>query len=69
MSCLVFDAMGVIFRAADDVAELLFVDDRARNVETARAPGIESLLFDPDQGFDEVQGWTERHALAGGDQR
>ena len=51
MKCLVLDAMGVIFESADNVTELLFVDDRAKNVQAALGPGIDSILFAAESGF------------------
>ena len=39
---------------------LLFVDDRASNVDAARALGIETILFDPKSGFNPVQTWLSR---------
>lgn len=35
-------------------ADLLFVDDRPKNVQAAQMLGIESIQFDPLQGFDEI---------------
>jgi HAD superfamily hydrolase (TIGR01509 family) len=49
MRCIVLDAMGVIFSAADDVAELLvpFIGDAGGNVS---AKTIESSYFDASLG-------------------
>jgi len=41
-------------------AELLFVDDRAKNVDAARALGIQSLIFTRHRGFDPVYDWLEQ---------
>ena len=64
MSGLVLDAMGVILRAADDVAELLipYIDDRTKNVDAARACGIDSLLFEPRRGFGQIAEWLSLNA-------
>jgi FMN phosphatase YigB (HAD superfamily) len=36
---------------------LLFVDDRKKNVLAARTLGIESILYDPGTGFDAARHW------------
>ena len=61
MHCIVLDAMGVIFRAADDVAELLipFIGEAGGNVS---AKIIESAYFDANLGIisaDEF--WNKVH--------
>ena len=43
--------------------ELLFIDDAAKNVEAARAFGIESILYAP--GVDLARAFAERGLLAG----
>ena len=35
-------------------AEMLFVDDREKNVAAALALGIDSIVFNPDHGFNVV---------------
>jgi hypothetical protein len=67
-SCVVLDAMGVIFQAADDVEELLipyilFWDDRVKNIAAAQSLGIESKLFKPDAGFTFVSEAMLGHLL------
>ena len=59
--CIVLDAMGVIFRAADDVAELLipFITEAGGNVD---AKTIASAYFDASLGMinaDEF--WNKVH--------
>ncbi len=50
MKCLALDAMGVIFEAAD----VMFVDDRAKNIEAARALDFNCIEFDPAAGLDAI---------------
>lgn len=47
-------------------ADLLFVDDRTKNVDAARAAGIETILFDRARGFDDIHTWIARHGAAAG---
>ena len=42
--------------------ELLFVDDRAKNVDAARALGIECHLFEAQPGFTAVRDWISNQA-------
>ena len=53
MDCIVLDAMGVIFRAADDVAELLipFIAETGGNVSTGI---VESTYMDASLGLISV---------------
>ena len=51
----------LISRSGFAAAEMLFVDDRPKNVQAAQALGIESLQFDRDKGFNEI---TARVAIA-----
>jgi HAD superfamily hydrolase (TIGR01509 family) len=53
-----------IYQALLDVSgytpgDLLFVDDRQKNVDAARRLGIESFLFETHNGFNEVQDWID----------
>ena len=52
---------GMLETSGYEAGELLFVDDRANNVDAARACGIDSLQFDPERGFGEVFEWLSRH--------
>ncbi len=42
------------------VDQLLFVDDREKNVVTAREIGIPSIWLESHRGFDEVAEWVEK---------
>ena len=42
-------------RCAYNYEELLFVDDREKNVVAARDLGIDTILFKPQDGFDNVK--------------
>ena len=42
--------------------QILFVDDRAKNVDAARACGIDSLLFEPRRGFGQIAEWLSLNA-------
>jgi FMN phosphatase YigB (HAD superfamily) len=61
MSCLVLDAMGVIFKSADDVAELLipFISEKAGSTdsEAIQSAYIEASLgnIDPDEFWVQVK--------------
>jgi putative hydrolase of the HAD superfamily len=46
----------LVERSGYKIEELLFVDDRGKNVMAARDLGIETILFDPEVGFGEVKG-------------
>ena len=43
--------------------ELLFVDDREKNVQSARELGIETILFDSKTGFEDVKKRISRSAI------
>ena len=43
--------------------DLLFVDDRQKNVIAAQGLGINSLLFEPDIGFEGASRWITQCAL------
>ena len=45
---------------ADDI---LFVDDREKNVIASREAGIETVMFKPETGFSDVKKWISRRAL------
>ncbi len=38
-----------------DASELLFIDDRAKNVQAALDLGIDSILFAAESGFSDLQ--------------
>ena len=63
MKCIVLDAMGVIFRAADDVADLLipFVREAGGNMN---ANEIESVYLDASLGIIEADDFWNRVGLA-----
>jgi FMN phosphatase YigB (HAD superfamily) len=63
MKCIVLDAMGVIFRAADDVADLLipFVREAGGNMN---ANEIESAYLDASLGIIEADDFWNRVGLA-----
>jgi hypothetical protein len=76
MSCLVLDAMGVIFKSADDVAELLipFISEKTRSSdeEAIQSAYIEVSLgkIDPDEFWAQVNmppesenDYLSRHSL------
>lgn len=45
------------------IDDLLFVDDREKNVIAARDTGIETVLYKPEEGFSYAKGWISRRAL------
>ena len=45
----------LVERSGYKINELLFVDDREKNVMAARDLGIETILFKPEVGFGEVK--------------
>ena len=45
------------------VEDILFVDDREKNIATARELGIETALFRPEKEFTDVKNWISRPAL------
>jgi FMN phosphatase YigB (HAD superfamily) len=63
MKCIVLDAMGVIFRAADDVADLLIPFVREAGGST-NAKEIESAYLDASLGIIEADDFWNRVGLA-----
>lgn len=45
-----------------DASEILFVDDRGKNVDAARGCGIDSVLFEPGHGFGRIAEWLSQQA-------
>ncbi|MGB5330676.1 MAG: HAD-IA family hydrolase [Gammaproteobacteria bacterium] len=45
------------------IENILFVDDREKNVNAARDLGIETVMFKPETGFTDAKNWISRHAL------
>ena len=45
------------------VEDILFVDDREKNVIASREVGIKSVMFNPEIGFTDVQNWISRRSL------
>ena len=45
------------------IDDLLFVDDREKNVIAARDMGIETVLYKPEEGFSYAKNWISRRAL------
>ncbi len=45
------------------IEEILFVDDREKNVIASRKIGIETIRFNPEAGFTEAKNWLSRRAL------
>jgi len=45
------------------IEEILFVDDREKNVVAARELGIETIMFEPETGFTGAKEWMSRQAL------
>ena len=45
------------------VEDILFVDDRERNVTASRELGIETVWFDPESGFIDVKNWMSQRVL------
>ena len=44
----------LITRSGFPAVDMLFVDDRPKNLQAAQALGIESLQYDPHRGFNEI---------------
>jgi putative hydrolase of the HAD superfamily len=44
----------LVSKSGFPVADILFIDDRPKNVQAAQNLGIESIQYDPLQGFDEI---------------
>jgi putative hydrolase of the HAD superfamily len=42
------------------VKDILFVDDREKNVIASREAGIETVMFNPETGFTDVKNWISR---------
>jgi putative hydrolase of the HAD superfamily len=45
------------------VEDILFVDDREKNVIASRDVGIETVVFDLETGFTDAKNWISRRAL------
>jgi FMN phosphatase YigB (HAD superfamily) len=45
------------------IEDLLFVDDREKNIEAARSLGIDSILFQAETGFGEVRSRVSQREL------
>jgi len=45
------------------IEDILFVDDREKNVATARELGIDTVKFTPEKGVTDAKNWISRHAL------
>jgi FMN phosphatase YigB (HAD superfamily) len=45
------------------VEDVLFVDDREKNVIASHDAGIETVMFNPEIGFTDVKNWISRRAL------
>jgi HAD superfamily hydrolase (TIGR01509 family) len=45
------------------IEDILFVDDREKNVVAARELGIETIMFEPEIGFAGAKKWLSRRAL------
>jgi putative hydrolase of the HAD superfamily len=46
-----------------EIEDILFVDDREKNVIASRKVGIESIVFKPGTGFTDAKNWISRRAL------
>ncbi|MGI9318543.1 MAG: HAD-IA family hydrolase [bacterium] len=46
-----------------EIEDILFVDDREKNVAAARESGIETIMFEPEAGFASVKKWISQRAL------
>jgi putative hydrolase of the HAD superfamily len=46
-----------------NIEDVLFVDDREKNVIASREAGIETVMFSPETGFSEVIDWISRRTL------
>ncbi|MBV1914402.1 MAG: HAD-IA family hydrolase [Pseudomonadales bacterium] len=51
-----------IERSGYEARDLLFLDDREKNVIAAREIGIESILFEPEKGFKQAIDWLSERA-------
>ena len=49
-------------RSGYEATDLLFLDDREKNVIAAQEVGIESILFKPENGFKQATDWLSEHA-------
>jgi len=45
------------------IEDILFVDDREKNVIASRKAGIETIMFNPETGFTDAKNWVSRRAL------
>ena len=45
------------------IEEILFIDDREKNVNAARDLGIETIMFKPETGFAEANNWISTRAF------
>lgn len=45
------------------VGDILFVDDREKNIIASRNAGIETIMFNPETGFADPKNWISRQAL------
>ena len=46
-----------------NIKDILFVDDREKNVNAARCLGIETIMFKPEIGFTDANKWISKHNL------
>ena len=46
-----------------DVKDILFVDDREKNVIASREAGIETVMFNPKTGLTDIKNWITKRAL------
>ena len=53
----------LVERSGCEIRDLLFVDDRGKNVMAARDIGIESILFKPEEGFKNARDWISQRTL------
>ena len=44
------------------IEDILFVDDREKNVNAARDLGIETIMFKSETGFTHAKKWISRRA-------
>ena len=52
----------LIDRSGYKMDELLFIDDREKNVIAAREIGIETVLYKPEEGFSYARNWISRRS-------
>jgi len=45
------------------VGDIMFVDDREKNVVAAQELGIETIMFEPESGFSEAKKWISQRGL------